>query len=162
MPVQTIPRELVAPNVAILSRPRQILALLPGTALLFGIGLAGKALENLCTWLRTAHHIPAPHVEYVLWAIVLVAFSVPFVGLVGRRGKRDPRRLTAVVTAALLGQVLEGVWRIAPAFRPSPLLLGLLLPAALLLGGLGLLAMQWLVTRLPKPEKAGEAHAAAH
>jgi len=34
--------------------------------------------------------------------------------------------------------------------------------AALLLGGLGLLAMQWLVTRLPKPEKTGEAHAAAH
>ena len=54
-----------------MSRPRQIAALVPGTALLFGIGLAGKALEDLCTWLRAAHHLPAPRVEYVLWAIVL-------------------------------------------------------------------------------------------
>ena len=50
---------------------RQLLALLPGTALLFGIGLAGKALEWLCTWLREGHHLPAPRIEYVLWAILL-------------------------------------------------------------------------------------------
>lgn len=51
--------------------PRRWLSLLPGTALLFGIGLLGKALESLCTWLRQARHLPAPHIEYVLWAIVL-------------------------------------------------------------------------------------------
>ena len=60
-----------APRV---SRPRQIAALLPGTALLFGIGLAGKGLESLCDWLRTVHHLPAPRVEYVLWAILLGLF----------------------------------------------------------------------------------------
>lgn len=54
-----------------MSRPREIARLLPGTALLFGIGLAGKGLEDLCTWLRATHHVPAPRVEYVLWAIVL-------------------------------------------------------------------------------------------
>ena len=48
-----------------------MLSLLPGTALLFGIGIAGKGLESLCTWLRVVHRLPAPHVEYVLWAIVL-------------------------------------------------------------------------------------------
>lgn len=53
------------------SRARHIAALLPGTALLFGIGFASKGLESLCTWLRTVHHLPAPHVEYVLWAILL-------------------------------------------------------------------------------------------
>lgn len=53
------------------SAGRRVAALLPGTALLFGLGLAGKALESLCTYLRVAHHWPAPRLEYVLWAILL-------------------------------------------------------------------------------------------
>jgi uncharacterized integral membrane protein (TIGR00698 family) len=52
-------------------RSRQILALIPGTLLLFGIGLAGKGLESLGIWLRTVHHIYFPRIEYVLWAIIL-------------------------------------------------------------------------------------------
>ena len=47
------------------------LALLPGTALLFALGLAGKGLEALCNHLRSVNHFPAPHIEYVLWAILL-------------------------------------------------------------------------------------------
>ncbi len=50
---------------------RRGLDLLPGTALLFGIGLAGKGLEWTCNWLRAVKHRPAPHMEYVLWAILL-------------------------------------------------------------------------------------------
>jgi uncharacterized integral membrane protein (TIGR00698 family) len=53
------------------SRPQQWVRLLPGVALLFGIGVASKGLESLCNWLRVAHHLPAPHIEYVLWAILL-------------------------------------------------------------------------------------------
>jgi uncharacterized integral membrane protein (TIGR00698 family) len=45
--------------------------LLPGTLLLFGLGLLGKVLESLGTWLPKQHHIPFPHIEYVLWAIIL-------------------------------------------------------------------------------------------
>jgi uncharacterized integral membrane protein (TIGR00698 family) len=45
--------------------------LLPGTLLLFGIGVAGKGLEGLGAWLQSAHHIPFPRIEYVLWAIIL-------------------------------------------------------------------------------------------
>ncbi len=52
------------------SRPKQILALLPGTLLLFAIGIAGKGLESLGVYLGQ-RHIPFPHVEYVLWAIIL-------------------------------------------------------------------------------------------
>ena len=52
------------------SRPRQWLALLPGTLLLFAIGIAGKGLESLGIYFGR-HHIPFPHVEYVLWAIIL-------------------------------------------------------------------------------------------
>ena len=52
-------------------QPRQLLALVPGTLLLFGIGIAGKGLEALGAWLQAAHHIPFPRIEYVLWAIIL-------------------------------------------------------------------------------------------
>lgn len=49
---------------------RQYAALLPGIALLWTIGLAGKGLESLGLYLR-AHHHYFPHMEYVLWAILL-------------------------------------------------------------------------------------------
>jgi uncharacterized integral membrane protein (TIGR00698 family) len=61
---QTIP-------TARISGPRHVLALLPGTLLLFAIGVLGKGLEALAGWLQTAHHIPFPRIEYVLWAIIL-------------------------------------------------------------------------------------------
>ncbi|HEX4156758.1 MAG TPA: putative sulfate exporter family transporter [Acidobacteriaceae bacterium] len=53
------------------SRQRQLLALLPGILLLFAVGLAGKGMEWLGFWLRSAHHIYFPQIEYVLWAILL-------------------------------------------------------------------------------------------
>jgi uncharacterized integral membrane protein (TIGR00698 family) len=64
---QTIP--LTPPTHT--SRTQHLLALLPGTLLLFAIGLTGKGLESLAKWLQTAHHIPFPRIEYVLWAIIL-------------------------------------------------------------------------------------------
>ena len=59
------------PTAAPASRPRQLAALLPGTLLLFGIGLAGKLLEAISLYLSNTRHIPVPHIEYVLWAIIL-------------------------------------------------------------------------------------------
>ena len=50
---------------------RQLLALIPGTALLFSVGFAGKGIESLGHYLRTTDHIAFPQVEYVLWAILL-------------------------------------------------------------------------------------------
>ena len=44
--------------------------LVPGIALLFGIGYLGKLTE---AWLRDygkAHHVALPNIEYVLWAII--------------------------------------------------------------------------------------------
>jgi hypothetical protein len=99
--------------------------------------------------------------QLLLWLVVGLGFAVPFVGLVSRRGKRDPRWLGPIVLATLFGQGLEGVWRIMPAFPPSWPLLALLIPAALLLGGVGLMAMDWLAMRLPEPEPMGDVHAAA-
>lgn len=52
-------------------RWRSLPALIPGTLLLFGIGLTGKGLESFSDYLRDVRHLPTPHVEYVLWAIVL-------------------------------------------------------------------------------------------
>jgi len=62
-------------------RSHQLLALIPGTLLLFAIGLAGKGLESLGIFLRSHHHY-FPQVEYVLWAIILGlllsnAFTLP-------------------------------------------------------------------------------------
>ena len=68
MPAQTIP------NPAPQRNPRQLVfvSLLPGMALLFGIGLLGKLLERASTLLRAQNSpIHLPHIEYVLWAILL-------------------------------------------------------------------------------------------
>lgn len=46
------------------------MSLVPGTALLFAVGFAGKGMEVLGSSLR-ARHVPFPQVEYVLWAILL-------------------------------------------------------------------------------------------
>src|SRR5665213_1471675 len=47
-------------------------ALLPGVALLFGIGILGKVLERAPSLIHPRDpHIFFPHIEYVLWAILL-------------------------------------------------------------------------------------------
>src|SRR6201995_2633511 len=55
------------------------LSLLPGIALLFVVGYAGKFVEHfLNTWTK-ARHITFPNIEYVLWAIlfgILIANTV--------------------------------------------------------------------------------------
>lgn len=67
MAVQTIPITAPAPSLS-----ARFLRVLPGIALLFGIGLFGKLLEHTFTHLRSAYpSIPFPHIEYVLWAILL-------------------------------------------------------------------------------------------
>ena len=70
MSAQTIPLSVTEPAAKAL-RPQRLLALIPGVALLFGIGLLGKVLEQFFRYLRTTHHLPAPQIEYVLWAILL-------------------------------------------------------------------------------------------
>ncbi len=68
MPTQTAPRPIAA---EIPFKSAGLAATLPGVALLFAIGLAGKLLERLFAILRTQHHWFLPQIEYVLWAIVL-------------------------------------------------------------------------------------------
>src|SRR5206468_545626 len=50
--------------------PASLLAMLPGIALLFGIGILGKFLQNGAGYLER-FGIHFPHIEYVLWAIIL-------------------------------------------------------------------------------------------
>jgi uncharacterized integral membrane protein (TIGR00698 family) len=69
MSTHTISNPVVLPAPSATTR---FLRLLPGILLLFGIGLLGKLLEHSLSQLRVAHpHIPLPHLEYVLWAILL-------------------------------------------------------------------------------------------
>src|SRR2546428_114237 len=50
--------------------PWRLVRLLPGVALLFSIGYAGKLSEALLRDYGKAHHLALPNIEYVLWAIV--------------------------------------------------------------------------------------------
>ena len=68
MSTQTLPMPV---HIQVPSATQRMLALLPGVALLFGIGMLGKLLEHLFTLLRTQHHLLLPQIEYVLWAIIL-------------------------------------------------------------------------------------------
>jgi uncharacterized integral membrane protein (TIGR00698 family) len=57
------------------------LGLLPGIALLFVVGYAGKFVEHfLNTWTK-AHHITFPNIEYVLWAILFGIIIANTVGV---------------------------------------------------------------------------------
>jgi uncharacterized integral membrane protein (TIGR00698 family) len=50
---------------------RGALGVVPGVALLFGIGLLGKLIEHVFGILRAEHHFLLPQIDYVLWAIIL-------------------------------------------------------------------------------------------
>ena len=49
----------------------RMLRLLPGVALLFAVGFAGKLLEKGINAQVKAHHWAFPNIEYVLWAILI-------------------------------------------------------------------------------------------
>jgi len=64
---QTIPLTAAAPSLS-----TRFFRVLPGILLLFGIGLLAKLFEYTFTHLRATYPgIPFPHLEYVLWAILL-------------------------------------------------------------------------------------------
>jgi uncharacterized integral membrane protein (TIGR00698 family) len=50
--------------------PWKFLRLLPGVALLFAIGYAGKVTEAVLRDYGKSHHLALPQIEYVLWAII--------------------------------------------------------------------------------------------
>src|SRR2546429_5536025 len=50
--------------------PWRLVRLLPGVAVLFAIGYAGKLSEALLRDYGKAHHLALANIEYVLWAIV--------------------------------------------------------------------------------------------
>lgn len=56
----------------------------------------------------------------VAGALVTFHFAIPFVLLLSRRTKRDPRRLAAVAVALLAMRFVDVHWLIVPAFRPHP------------------------------------------
>jgi uncharacterized integral membrane protein (TIGR00698 family) len=63
------------------AEPSTFLGLLPGIALLFIVGYAGKFVEHfLNTWTK-AHHITFPNIEYVLWAILFGIIIANTVGV---------------------------------------------------------------------------------
>ncbi len=49
---------------------QRVLRLVPGLALLLGIGYAGKLAETAIKAIGKAQHLSLPNIEYVLWAII--------------------------------------------------------------------------------------------
>ncbi|HZY62933.1 MAG TPA: putative sulfate exporter family transporter [Edaphobacter sp.] len=69
MSTRTLPNPTAHPAQSPIARFAKIV---PGMALLFGVGLLGKAVEHSLALLRASHPAwPLPHIEYVLWAIIL-------------------------------------------------------------------------------------------
>ena len=50
---------------------KRVVSLLPGLLLLFGVGWAGKVIEQSIARYGKAHHLTLPNIEYVLWAILI-------------------------------------------------------------------------------------------
>ena len=66
------------PPVGLLAR---LARLLPGIALLFVIGYAGKVTEQVLRNYGTVHHLAPPNIEYVLWAILFGLIIANTVGI---------------------------------------------------------------------------------
>ena len=69
MSAHTLPNPTASP---VPSPAMRFVRTIPGMALLFGVGLLGKVLEHTIDVLRVRFPAwPLPHIEYVLWAIIL-------------------------------------------------------------------------------------------
>src|SRR5437660_8853884 len=66
------------PPLGLLAR---LTRLLPGIALLFVVGYAGKVTEQLLRDYGKAHHLALPNIEYVLWAILFGLIIANTVGV---------------------------------------------------------------------------------
>jgi uncharacterized integral membrane protein (TIGR00698 family) len=69
--------------IAVQAKPLRLsfLRLIPGVALLFALGYAGKLTEQLINGYGKAHHLALPNIEYVLWAIVFGLIVANTVGV---------------------------------------------------------------------------------
>jgi len=69
--------------IAVQAKPLRLpfLRLIPGVALLFALGYAGKLTEQLINGYGKAHHVALPNIEYVLWAIVFGLIVANTVGV---------------------------------------------------------------------------------
>jgi len=78
MSTKAIPITFVVGGQSMLTR---LAASIPGVVLLFGIGLLSKLLEHASGVLSTQHNLLLPHIEYVLWAIILGLLISNFFGV---------------------------------------------------------------------------------
>jgi len=117
--------------------PRRLLELLPGIGLLFIIGYGGKLIEQSIAAYGKANHLALPHIEYVLWAIVIGLIVANTIGV--------PKIFRAGVATyefwLKLGIVLLGVrFLLGDVLRLG----GISLVAVFLELGLSIILMTWL------------------
>src|SRR6184192_4001577 len=112
--------------IAVPARPLPVarwLRLVPGVALLFAIGYAGKLTEGLLRDYGKSHHLALPNIEYVLWAIVfgLLVSNVLRVPDVVKLGRVSLGLVAIELVVAIAIMTVIGRW-----FRLKPKLISLL------------------------------------
>jgi hypothetical protein len=103
--------------------------------------------------------------QYVAIALMALHFVVPFLLLLARETKRNPRRLVGVAMLLIVMRLVDLYWLVIPAASPARFTLNLLvLLTPLAVGGLWLAAAcwrlparaAWPVVELPVHEETGD------
>lgn len=98
-------------------------------------------LPEEATWYL---HRSAGGWEWIALALAAFHFAVPFLLLLGRENKRQPRRVLAVAGLLLAMRLIDLHWLVTPAFSPQRFVVSWLnLAAPLAVGGLWLAAFAW-------------------
>jgi hypothetical protein len=98
--------------------------------------------------------------QFVALAIVVSCFAAPFLMLLSRDVKREPRRLAGVGRIILAGYVLNMYWTIVPAFPAARPVTHLVNAAAVLVfGGLWLALFGWRLQRVYARRREPREHA---
>ncbi|CAL1239409.1 hypothetical protein [Candidatus Methylocalor cossyra] len=87
-----------------------------------------------------------------IWLTAVLYGALPFLLLLSRGVKRDPRRLRLAAGLILVGGALYAYWQVLPGFYPAPSALSPLDALPLVgIGGLWLAAFGWLLPRYLTP-----------
>lgn len=107
---------------------------------------SGNLLEEIPWYLRRTQGGWA----WVAWVVILFYFIVPFLLLLSRDLKRNPRALAALAAALTVMSFVDLFWRVVPAFQPVRLYAHWIdIVAAIGLGGIWLAAFVWFLGRRP-------------
>lgn len=107
---------------------------------------SGNLPEEITYYLRRTHGLWGA----VIVGIVILHFAAPFLFLLSRSLKRDPRKLVLVALLIIVMRMIDLIWMLAPAFDGSNWKwIGLDIVALLGFGGIWLAIFSWQLGKRP-------------